>query len=816
MGNRVDPAQTSFNAGELSPMWASRVDMAKYGNGCAVMRNMVPVPQGPARRRSGTRHVAATRTETHRSWLAEFIFSEDESYVLEFGNSYIRFYAGDGQVLSAGVPYEIASPYTVADLTNADGTFKLDMEQTGDVIFIADGAHFPQKLSRLGPTNWTISDADIRGGPFETPDPDETITVYASAETGSITLTASSSIFDSATVGTLFLLESKRIDGYAVWEVSKSITLGDERRSDSNVYKALNTATTGAVKPTHREGARFDGDTGVQWEYLHSGYGVAEITSASGTTANATVISRIPSQAVGVSNASTRWAKAAWRSDTGYPSLVTIFRERLCFCRGQQVWGSVSGDFENFSNRDGAETLPDSAFSITIGSSETNACVWMIAADSLLVGTRGAEFSVSEVTTTDVFGPGNIKATQVTSYGSRQVAPVRIGGSTLFCQRSGMRLRDLHPDPNAFAGYVANDLMVLSDHVLRGRLLQMKFALEPHSIAWGCLASGGLVGLTYLLEQDVIGWHPHEVGGGGIVESVAVIPAPDGTHDRVWLQVRRSVNGQTRRYVEYMEKDWHASETALDDAVFSDSASTFDGTLVGETATLQGGVTWAAGEQAQADLSFTPVAGDIGDYLVLVASNGDEARVRVDSATDPADVTFITPVPTSLRNVATGNLKWARNVISGLSYAEGREVTLTVEGAAHPRRTVSDGSITLQAPAAKVQVGFPCDARILTMRVEGGSGVGTAQGKIKRAHQLVVRMHESLGGKAGPSGFEDSFEFRADNDPMDEPPPIFTGDYQIAYPEGYDRGGFIRLLWDQPLPFTICGIYPRFVVEDAL
>jgi len=822
MSANVAPVQDSFNAGELSPYLEGRVTLAKYGNGCHRMRNFRPIPQGPAVRRSGTRFVAQTKVMTQRSWLAKFIFSEDDSYVLEFGDHYVRFYTDNGVLLSGGVPYEIASPYGIADLTNTDGTFRLDMVQTGDVIFIAHPNYPPKKLSRLAVTNWTFTDANLTNGPFEDVDPDQTTTVYASAATGAITLTASTAIFTADMVGTLFLLEQKKVDGYLVWEVGKTIALGAERRSDSNVYRALNAATTGSVKPTHREGAKFDGDAGVQWQYVHSGYGIALITSAAGTTAGATVISEIPSQAVGASNASTKWAKAAWRSSVGYPSLTTIFRERLCFLRGQELWGSVAGDFENFASRDGAETLPDSAFHITIGSSETNAGVWMAPKDVLLVGTRGAEFAVGQVTESEVFGPGNIKASQESAYGARQVPPPMIGDSVLFTQRSGKRMRDIRFSFNTNS-FEANDLMVMSGHIANGQIIQADFALEPHSEMWACCNNGDLIALTYQLEQDVLGWHPHRIGGGsgeqGMVESLVVIPSPDGTYDQVWLQVYRVINGNPTRYIEYMEKDW-TSDQELEDALFSDSGATFDGFVPGATATITGGVTWSPGEIGAVTVTGIAMTGaDEGDWLVLVASpSGEEARVRVDTVTSPttANVTFVTAIPASLRGIAAPNVSWARNEITGLGYLEGEVVTLTVEGAAHPNRTVTGGMITLQAPSPKVQVGLPANAELVTMRIEGGAANGTAQGKIKRIHQCTFRVFETLGGKCGPEGAEVPFDYRADYMPMDQPPNILTGDITTAYPEGYTKNGRVRVLWDQPLPCTLVALFPQMKVEERM
>lgn len=861
MPNIVAPAQNSFNAGELSPRWAGRVDMAKYGNGCSRMRNFEPWPEGPAGRRNGTRFVAASKTAAHRSWLARFVYSEDDSYVLEFGDGYVRFYVNGGALVLSAPPaayngatayvvgdlvslagvnyyckapvtgtappnatywhaltgdiYEVPSPYAIADLTDAtDGTFRLDMEQTGDVVFIAHPDYFPRKLARYAPTLWKFEEAAITNGPFEDVDPDQAVTVYASAATGVVTLTASAAIFTAADVGTLFLLEQKKVDAYQPWEVGKVMAIGNERRSDSNVYRATTAATTGSVKPTHREGSKIDGETGVAWLYVHSGYGMARITAigGGGTTATATVTSEIPSQAVGAANASTKWARAAWRSDVGYPALVKIHRERLCFLRNRKLWGSVPASLEDFAARDGAETLPDSAFSIEIGSGETNAGVWMVSQGALLVGTRGAEFAIEEVTTSDVFGPGNIKATSRTRYGSRQVPPVCIGDSTLFVLRSGRRVRDMRYDFNA-NGYSATDLMVLSSHVATGQIVQAALALEPNSIAWACCANGDLLGLTYQLEQDVLAWHPHSIGGGGVVESVTTIPAPSGDHDQLWLQVRRVINGQVVRYIEYKDRDWREDEHALEDALFSDCALTFDGTLA-SSATISGSG-WAAGDTGTVALAFVPVADDVGDYLVCTGADGATARIRVDTATNPAAVTFVTAIPASLRGVATTALAWARDTLTGLDHLEGAEVTVTAEGAAMPRLTVTGGAISLgQTRARKAQVGLPADAELVTMRIDGGSANGTSQGKTKRVQRCTFRLHESLGGRAGPEGYEQQFERRTPAMAMDQAPPTLTGDYELPYDEGYNTDARVRVACDQPLPFTLVAIYPRISVED--
>lgn len=142
-------------------------------------------------------------------------------------------------------------------------------------------------------TNWTLAAVDFKGGPFIGVNPDETRTVYASAETGTgITITASAAIFTANHVGSLFLIEQKKTDTVLHWEVGKAIAVaGLERRNGGNVYLSGDDGTTGTAQPVHLEGSRYDGDNGVRWLYLHSGYGVVKMAiGGGGTTATADVV----------------------------------------------------------------------------------------------------------------------------------------------------------------------------------------------------------------------------------------------------------------------------------------------------------------------------------------------------------------------------------------------------------------------------------------------------------------------------------------------------------------------------------------------
>ena len=174
-------------------------------------------------------------------------------------------------------------------------------------------------------------------------------------------LTASSAIFGSEQVGKLFYLEQPAVDSVPVWETSKTTAIDDIRRADSNYYRANTAGKTGTLRPSHTEGMAWDGwggtgsdDTGVQWEYLHSGFGIARITAVAGDglSATADVISRIPENAVGSDKASYKWARYAWNSVNGYPATVVYYQQRLYFAASsaypQTIWASRTGDYKDF------------------------------------------------------------------------------------------------------------------------------------------------------------------------------------------------------------------------------------------------------------------------------------------------------------------------------------------------------------------------------------------------------------------------------------------------------------------------------------
>lgn len=576
---RASPVITQFNGGELSPLIAGRVDVAKFPGGCQVMDGFIPTTQGPAIACPGFRFVSEVKDSADRTWFVRFEFSVDQAYVLEFGDLYIRFYTNRGVLLSAGIPYEIASPYTAAQLTASDGTFAIRAVQTGDVVRLFHGSVPTQKLSRLTPTNWTIAPVEFSPPPFKDEN-STTTTVYASAATGTgITLTASASLFTAAMVGEYIRLDEKDVRSTAIWEAGKAIGgAGVARRANSNNYSSLAAGTTGSVRPTHTVGAVFDGDPGVQWEYLDSGFGYAKITAVGGpTSATADVVSRIPANAVGAGNATTRWSLQLWNSTDGYPTCGTFFRERLVAARGNTLSFSVAGDFDNFATEVDGSTTGDAGFVRTLSSDRNNSIRWLSPGNVLLVGTEGDEWAVTEATTQEAFGPSNAQAKPQSTYGSSNVGPLRVGDVTLFAQKAGRKVRAM-----AFRfeedGFKSPDVTEYAEHITKPKLVDMAYQQEPWSVVWGVRSDGKLAALSFNRDQEVIAWFTRTIAGG-VVECVECIPSPDATRDDVWIIVRLTVAGVTRRYVCYLEAQ-NEEDTAPEDWFYLDCGATYSGPAV--------------------------------------------------------------------------------------------------------------------------------------------------------------------------------------------------------------------------------------------
>jgi hypothetical protein len=514
---RVAVQLTNFTGGELSPRLDGRNDLQKYPTGCKTLENMIVYPHGAAARRSGTQFVAEVKDSSKETRLIPFEFSTTQTYMLEFGNQYIRFYKDNGQILSGGSAYEISSPYLEAEL------FDIKYAQSADVMYVCHPSHPVKKLSRTGHTSWTLTDVGFTNGPFM----DHNIE----------TTTMTSSHTNKGQSATLTLSSTTGVNSNQGW---------------------LST------------------DVG---RLVHVLDGHAKITAYTSTTVvTAEVLSDISN-----GSATTDFALGSFSSTTGHPSCVTFFEQRLVFAatlsQPQTLFFSKSGDYENMDDGYHETVADDDSIIYTIASNQVNAIRFMTATRTLIIGTAGGEFAVSGGGTDIAITPTNILIKKQSNNGAANVDALAVGNATLFLQRARRKLRELAYNFDV-DGYLAPDLTILAEHISEGGFKQLSYQQEPNQIIWCARNDGQLAGLTYQREQQVVAWHRHIFGGSfgsgnAVCDSVATIPTDDSEY-QTWVIVKRTINGATKRYIEYIH-EYDFDETDDTSFNFLDSQLSYDG-----------------------------------------------------------------------------------------------------------------------------------------------------------------------------------------------------------------------------------------------
>ena len=266
-----------------------------------------------------------------------------------------------------------------------------------------------------------------------------------------------------------------------------------------------------------------------------------------------------------------------------YPSVVTFFEQRLVFGatnnNPQTLWFSKNGDYENFTTGTG----DDDALVYTIASNQVNAIRYLSATRVLTIGTTGGEY-VLTATSDGPVTPTTTLIRKYSNYGSAAIEPVQVADVTLFVQRGGRKVREFRyvGDINVSA-YQAPDITIVAEHITAGGLSAFAYQQEPDGVIWAVRADGTLLGVTYRREEEVVAWHKHVIGGefsGGqaVVESIATLPSDTG-EDELYMIVKRTINGVTKRYVEQMRPFNFGGVTT--GAFFVDCGLRYEGTATG-------------------------------------------------------------------------------------------------------------------------------------------------------------------------------------------------------------------------------------------
>lgn len=746
------PIQNTFDGGVLSPLLAGRTDLAKYFNGCAVLENFLPSVQGPLIRRGGTQFIAAVKNGALRSWLIRFQVSEKVSYMVEFGHLYVRFYTNRGQLISGGAPVEVATPYTASDLTAEDGTCSLRVVQSADTMYLFHPRFQPRKLLRQSATSFTLETAFFSGGPFQDVNSNKSAVVNVSVEVGSGAMTSSVDLFTPASVGSLFYVETQDLASVKPWGVQKRVDINTFRRVDNRVYMC--TAVGAGADPVTGNVTPTHTE-GKAWD----GDG-----------------QDIPDDSLGPIGVEWQYI----HSGSGVV-LVTGYSDARHV--NVQVVDRIPSDVLTTGTYKWAKPL----FSDIEGWPEHG--VFWRQRLVLMAGRTGAMSVTGDFENFAAKSPGGEQETD----------------SSIVFRLNARQI-------NRAVWLVESDNLIIGtdgDEWIVGPI-QSNQALGPANIRAERRTAYGSRSLQ-----------PVEVGGRILFIQASGRKLRDYEYSYDTNNYASSDTTKLASNVLLSGVVDLAYQQEPDSIIWAARA---DGRLVGCTYDQEAGrsdvYAWHPHPMVngfvEAVETMPSPDGSADDLWMIVRRqvNGQTVRyveiLRAPLKEEEAQAeAFYVDSGLTYRGATTDH-------VAGLEHLEGQEVDILTNGAAHPRRTVLAGRVDLQFPAEIIHVGLPTSCAVATMSLEAGSASGTAQGKLKRITNLIVRMYRSLGGNVGPARDKtNTLNFRRPSQPMGSAPPLFTGDSDpIPWPGGYERGAQIWYTNEQPLPVTLVALMPVVGTSD--
>ena len=515
--SRVQQYQASFSIGEIDPLLYGRLDLQQYYQSVSSAKNVIFEPQGGFSRRPGlkflldlTPHGAAS---SHH--LVPFEFSSTQSFMIAMtalSNNTIRMHFFQQGTLLTNIngsgnnyiDFNVGAMYATTSFDLA----KLSFTQSADTLICVHPNFVPFKVVRGGTnTTWTAtslaSDLTVPKHAFSLSTSSPSGTITPSAVDGTVTITASNSIFSSSNVDQFIEIDN----GFGRARITR-----------------FNSATEVEAMV---EIPFFDTDATSNF-ILETGY------------------------------------EDAWSNNRGWPFTATFHEGRLYFGGSaslpSSLFGSKVGDFFNFK---AAEGLDDDAIKITLSTDSVNTVTGLRSGRDLQIFTTGAEFFIPQGDL-DPITPANVVAKSSTKRGAKPfIKPQAAEGGTLFIQRSGKAIRELLFS-DVELSYVANNISLLASHLLvdpqkmalrsatdttEGDLFLIVNGEDTLGYRAASLQHAGQIAAFMLNKgQNIVA--PSHLVTDGVFKDIAV------DIDDIYTIVKRTIGGATKFYLEIFDEDF--------------------------------------------------------------------------------------------------------------------------------------------------------------------------------------------------------------------------------------------------------------------
>lgn len=847
---KVNVSYPNFSAGEISPKMYGRFDLAAFYSGARRVENFIPQTVGAAHYRTGMRYVSRT-AGNNKAFLYLFEYSDTLSFMLEFTDQKVRFYRNGGQVREDSQAITNVTQANPAVVTYSGA----DNYSNGDSVYIEDVVG----MTELNGYEFTVANVDTGANTFELSGVDSTAYgAYTSGGTVAVITEVTTPFVEDDLFDLKFAQNS--VDLYITHPsynpriltftsaTSWALTLHSPvTRAYSAAQNITNITQANPAVVTYDGADNFNNGDKVRIKDVSGMIQVNDLifTVANvDTGANTFELSGIDSSAYGayISGGTLEIVtetSASFLTSNLYPSCVVFYEDRLIYGGSnnlpQTMYFSKTADPDDFT----VGTEVDDGIQYTV-SGDGNNIKWLKGTNRFLaVGTFG---DILQVTggIDDVITPTSVSIRPSNSYGVADINPVGRGNQIFYVQRNKLILRSYEYNFES-DGYIPVDRNTIADHITSSGVTQITFQEGRPNVVWCAKANGDLIGMTIEDTESVSGWHRHTTNGD-IVSTISV-PRSDN-YNQLWLCVKRG----DEYFIEYLidepthprRNDYYTGIQATDDTTYEnllyesqkdyvhlDSALTYDGTLTGSNASA----TLSPAALTGTGVTFTASAGvfsstDIGRELWRKSVTGAETgRAVITGFTSSTVVTCtITEDFDSTDAIPAGEWYLTAGDIIGLEHLEGYTVSIVTDGGQHPQRTVTSGSVTLDAQASVVHVGLSYNGWLESNELEGGGTNGPAQTKKKSLVAIGIRFLDSLHAKYGVGYYNlNQIQMRNAQMQMDRPPLLFNGDVKEIYANnlndkydgGWQRSKRVIIHQDLPFPCNVQLLIPYISVSNV-
>jgi hypothetical protein len=523
---------------------------------------------------------------------------------------------------------------------------------------------------------------------------------------------------------------------------------------------------------------------------------------AEGTWGGAGVVTRTL-----VASPTYKWSLEEWGGTRGFPATSTYYQQRQIFGgapgRPQAVQMSKTAGFLDFGKN--IPMLDDDAIDFSLNAGTIGHILHFVNLKNLIaLTTEGPWMIIKEqgnpIPITDPQGEG----------GSATVRPLKINKQALYVEDKGGAIRSLGYEFSSDT-YEGKDLTVTADHLFEGHsIVEWCFQKIPNHVVWMVRDDGVLIGLTYLVEQEVVAWHRHTTDG--LFESISCVTEP--TEDAVYAVVRRNVNGSDVRYVEKLNTRIFPTP---EDEFIVDSGLTYDGRNAGAgigfmLSTLTGGWTYQDTLNIETNTAVFTGASDVGDAVVLTDDEGDLLRLTIIEYVSPTQVNVLANRTVPVECQTGTGFDLARDTFTNLGHLEGKTVSILADAKVAPSAVVTAGVVTIPNAAVVVHIGLPIVADIETLEINTPGT--TFQGKPKNVNSVSLMVQNTRGLLVGPTP-EDLLETRVEiSSKFDALYQHTTGILPVNIISDWSKGGRVLIRQQEPLAATILAIIPNVTMPS--